>query len=360
MTPMSVQEDSAAQVGERFWQHLLHILLAAIATLIFVLVTGAYYLLPRDRSVLLEAQTDEVRIVAQPEVIWAVPGAVLCRDKPPSRQENMTETLPDNVCGALLQEADQLERITWLPGSEFALRRAGYGTPTIEVLAGTGSMARRGNEPFELHAGDLVVLAESYSPLPAMGHAILGAASASGPPVRSGRFEWRETLPFRTRPSLIGSGNLHAGDIVNVSFGKCGSDERLIETILVLPFDRETPGMTVVLSAADADRDSGKNMGLCLTRYGFDQTFIQPRIIDRIVSDPVIYGLGVFLTAGLTVFPATLGIAELVALRRRRRNLQALEQKKAENADASRQLAQGDEVAAKRTKDPIEDSDEHQ
>lgn len=362
MTPLPGQGGTAEQAAGREQHRLLHILLAVCATMAFILLTGAYYLLPRDRSVLIEARTDEVMISARPDVVWAIPGAILCRDAPRSRQANATAAPPDGVCGAFLRIAEHMERVIWPRGSKFALRRAGLGAPTIEVLAPTGSTARRGSKTFELEAGDLIVLPASYAPLPARGHAVLGAASASGPPVRSGRFEWRETLPFRMRPSLIGSENLHAGDVVNVALGTCGSDERLIESLLILPFDRDTPGMTVVLSAADADRGSGDNMGLCLTRFGFDPTFIEPRIIDRIVSDPVIYGLGVFLTAALTVFPATLGVAEILALRRRRRDLQTFKQKKNGNADAHRQpphIAQDDEIPGKRSRDPKDSLGEH-
>ncbi len=295
---------------------IICVLVAAVVTSIFVAMTAIYYTFPGDRSVFVDAITEEVRIVLEIDATWAFSGATLCREATTRGAVN-ADADPDDTCGSANMISGDIERVAWQSGASLQIRREGYLAPVVEVLDGNGSTARRGDVEFPLAAGDRLILPAVFGPLAAVGQAELGAKSPAGPPLRSGSFEWRETLPFRERPDIVGTGILRPGDIVRIALGDCESESQQTETLLIYPASLDTLGMGIVLSAADADHAIGDRLGICLVRFGFEPTFIEPKIADRILTDPVIYGLGVILTFAVTVFPATLGIARLVASRRR-------------------------------------------
>lgn len=289
------------------------VLAAVAATALCVGALGYHYHRPNDRSLLVEARSQQVRIPFALETTWGLPDAAICRERPPARSGTPPPVSP--ACGSDRALAFAPRTVSWQDGAEVTVRRTGHDAPQIVIVRALGSVARDGDAAMPLKDGDRLVLtgeAPRFGPLLFAGAARVGASGPDAPILLGGDYVWRETFLFRARPEYVGTEALRSGDILRVGSGGCdGQAQRVAGMVYSAP--RDEPGLNVVLSAADEDQRRDDPLGLCLTRFGASETFVEPRWSARILADPMTYALGVLLTLALTVFPAALGLWGLLA-----------------------------------------------
>lgn len=298
--------------GTRTWSDLA---LAFLVTGIALIAAAGYYVRPTDRSLLVEATTQSILVEFTTDATWRIGEAEVCRIPETRRRTSTAQSQvgSDGPCGVNESVGSAVGTATWQAGARISVERVGYDRPLIRVVQSNGSTARHGEDLIEFMDGDVIQLQDQFGPFRSIGKMRVGGAANSDPILLSGVFEWRETLWLRDRPELIGSGELRSGDIVRVGTRECEPNSEISEAALIFPSQSETAGLQAVLSAVqdrEAMAEDDDPLGMCLTRFGFDTTFVVPRLSDRVFSDPLTYALGLLLTLAITLFPAMLGLLD--------------------------------------------------
>ncbi len=215
---------------------------ARLAVVIIFAIVAAYYLLPREQSYLVDAQTDILSIVTEerPGEIWELPAVEVCT--PRAFEAGGSLPMPDLGDAALFCDRDrndyaQLEaaEISWPASSALEVRIARERTDErgreartfIEVFVQeipSGAMTIVGPEGSSAMITSQTILRFPFSALDSSGvltfagTIVLGQTAIQNTRLllRGGRYEVREYLGLRDEPTLMDSGALSLGERIAV------------------------------------------------------------------------------------------------------------------------------------------------
>ncbi|MEM9781226.1 MAG: hypothetical protein AAF899_02015 [Pseudomonadota bacterium] len=301
-----------------------------------------YYHFSEDRSLVLEARTESLRVNATERTAWRLPGATVCAPLP-FRPERRTPAAPETdtapadrpasdgtgaagPCGDVEMATTGVVTIRWAKHDVFEARRRGLGGLEI-VLREPSAQDREerdreetdetigvteiavDNRPLEVPDGGRIVVPTArfadLGALPFQGKVSIGSAIEDGGRgvLLDGRVEWREVFWLRSRSERVREERLFRGDVVSI---KTGAGDRAEVSGFISPADPEQLGMYVAGGAGS--QTSSQRPLLELIRHGFLPTRLEPSWSNRALADQFVLAVVALVTAGVTLLTLVNGL----------------------------------------------------
>jgi len=277
-----------------------------LITVILTLALTTYYLVPLDRSIFISARTQVMSLVfADAEKnYWQLENTTLCAPKREraSQLDSANVLRPDALCGDEERLGAAAFNLNFTQGTRILVVRTNSNQAVIsieKVPQIVGSISTRGesaSKEFPMRVGMRFLVstqnAANGEALPFDAEVVVGRQGfeRSVPVLLTGAYELRETLLFRDRPELVGSGNLQMGDVISVK--SKARDHAAMSGILL--FENDNPAAMRVAMSVGAE--ATESLKLQLVRWGFGTTDIEPSWSGRALADQFTYALVILLT----------------------------------------------------------------
>lgn len=282
---------------------------AMIALVTFVACLSFW---PRDRSFIVEAETNGVEIAfdRQASSLWRLPRAIVCIRRP--RALRTAPPAPQGApCDARLFAAFEIEaaEIAWPPGSRVSVARHGRDAPLIVRVLDQPPGGEEGStlpatvRGEVLAAGSLIIVSAAdwadSGALVFSGAVVAGAVPSAGARdlLIRGRYEIREQLLLRgDRPVRIADGDLLPGDQVAITTRDGRTSRPVIGFLTQRDADGAVGGLHAVMYSPLGDT------GMTIDRLGTERTIVGASWLDRATSDPLLIGLTALLAFVLAAY----------------------------------------------------------
>ena len=224
-----------------------------------------YYLLPLERSIFTNIQTQFVRVTLVKQVDWFFVNATVC--KPVELRRSRDKSVPSKTgksreCGQAKKLASGAIRLEIPAGTGLEVTQLGSGkfqvmfarVDTEKLPAAINDTA---NTSQQLQVGSRILAPSSalrqVGGLEFRGTFIAGKPVTGGfnPMTLSGDYELRERLPLRERPEIVKIGQLQAGDVVAI----IDKNKELVvsEGFMAPAMKSSDRGFNLVATAANSD-----------------------------------------------------------------------------------------------------------
>jgi len=268
-----------------------------------LIIMIAYYSIPIQRSLVLEARAQFATIVVHRTTRWYLGPASICLPLPPRRGVVKDSSEAAN-CGDVEKEIRGRQIVvSWSPSDIIELRQVSGGPFEILIWESTDSVIAIDGDLQSVPTGSRIILPkERFSTLGALsfeGAVEAGRAIEDGSSgvLFEGRYQWRVLLPFRTTTDIVGEGSFFRGDTVSIT-NATGEQLSVYGFVNSLGNDIQGFGIT----AARGSSDSGSRPVLRLIRYGFSPTLIEPGWSDRALADRFVLAIITIITMTLAIY----------------------------------------------------------
>jgi len=266
---------------------------------VFSAAFAIIYALPQERSFLIDAQTTGIKIVydGSARTAWRMSQVVVCIRK--SKPNSYVSAITHKACSAQVYEVNLLKSLNfvWPAGSKIQITATEDSGLVVDIL----DVPK--NDPYPLGVnrskvtakGRIVIPGETFrgaGGLVFSGFVDIGAVPKAGilGLLQAGRYEIRETLPLRSSPITVSSGDLYGGDSI---------------TIMKSQGDKETPQTTFGFITAGKAGETAFNLVaysalahsyMRVSRFSSAPATVAPSWADRAIRDPYLLGVTAFLT----------------------------------------------------------------
>lgn len=301
---------------------LRYLSVGGFVPLVFVLVflaVAAYFLVPRNSIVRIQAVADVVRVTVPATGNWALElpdgtelsGEASVSLAPPDGTSADWKTVDGHklTTGGTLRPRAQAELVFRASpaGKGYSVEIFGpeTGDPLAVIALGNGGAVEI-HKPVTLRIDE--ASAAGFRPVSCTCRVTIGPRTLLDGPIWSGRYTFFEVAPLTGAFARLASSDLGLADHVEIrSRTRLMGAFEPIQVNALLVFDLNAHSIAVAIDSPSLGRN-----GVSIGRYAAGDRIVIPTIVDRAIRDPI-------LIAFTSVLVLTLTIAELISLLFRRR-----------------------------------------